>query len=99
MRVLRYSAILTGTAILLYGVDGLLSAPEIPHPSGVAYWLLGGVAAHDAVLAPAVFVLCWLAARRATPRVRTILAAALLVAGATTLVAAPILLHGRVAIR
>jgi hypothetical protein len=99
VRVLRYSAILTGIAILVYGVDGLLTAPEIPHLSGVGYWLLGGVAVHDGLLAPAVFALCWLAARRTTPRVRTLLAAVLLVAGATTLVAAPILLHGRVATR
>ncbi|MBW8804163.1 MAG: hypothetical protein JF587_09955 [Catenulisporales bacterium] len=99
MRVLRYSAILTGVAVLVYGVYGLLTAPEIPRLSGVAYWLLGGVALHDAVLAPAVFALCWLAARRTTPRVRAVLAAVLLVAGAVTLVAAPILLHGRVAIR
>src|SRR5206468_7966108 len=67
MRVLRYSAILTGVAVLVYGVYGLLTAPEIPRLSGVAYWLLGGVALHDAVLAPAVFALCWLAARRTTP--------------------------------
>lgn len=99
MKVLRYSAILTGVAILAYGVYGLLTAPQIPHLSGVAYWLLGGVAVHDAVLAPAVFAACWLAARRTTPRVRAVLAAVLLVAGATTLVAAPILFHGRVAIR
>lgn len=99
MKALRYATILAGTGIAVYGVVGLLTAPEIPRPANVAAWLLGGVVLHDVVLAPAVFVLCWLAARHTSPRMRRLLAAGLLVAGATTLVAAPILLHGRVAIR
>jgi hypothetical protein len=98
-KALRYTTILAGAAVAVYGVAGLLAAPEIRRPGAVATWLLGGVVLHDAVLAPAVFLLCWLAGRRTTPRVRRILAGTLLVAGAVTLVAAPILLHGRVAIR
>lgn len=99
MRVLRYTTILAGAAILLYGVIGLLKEPQIQHPGNVAAWLVGGVVLHDALLAPAVFALCWLAARYVTPRGRRVLGGLLLVAGATVLVAAPILLHGRVAIR
>ncbi|NUR60328.1 MAG: hypothetical protein HOV87_16955 [Catenulispora sp.] len=99
MRVLRFSAIAAGAAILLYGAVGLLTEPQIQQPGNVAAWLAGGVLLHDAVLAPAVFALCWLAARHTAPRSRRILAGVLLVAGATLLVAAPILLHGRVAIR
>ena len=99
MRVLRYSTILAGAAVLLYGAAGLLTEPQIRQPGNVAVWLAGGVLLHDAVLAPAVFALCWLAARRSTPRVRRVLAVVLLVAGATMLVAVPALLHGRVAIR
>ncbi|GAA1983228.1 hypothetical protein [Catenulispora subtropica] len=99
MKALRYTTILAGTGVALYGVVGLLTAPEVRRPADVTAWLLGGVVLHDAVLAPVVFALCWLAARTTSPRVRRALAAALLVAGATTLVAAPILLHGRVAIR
>jgi hypothetical protein len=99
MKALRYGAILAGAAMLLYGLVGLLTAPEIRHPGDVAAWLLGGVVVHDAVLAPVVFVLAWLAARRTSPRVRWILGAVLLTAGALALVAVPVLLHGRVAIR
>ncbi|NUP51038.1 MAG: hypothetical protein HOW97_27550 [Catenulispora sp.] len=99
MKVLRWTTILGGAAVAVYGAFGLLTAPEIRQPRQVGYWLLGGVVLHDLVLAPVVFVLCWAATRRTTPRVRRILAAALLVAGATTLVAAPVLLHGRVATR
>lgn len=99
MRILRYSAISAGAAILLYGAAGLLTEPQIQHPGNVAAWLAGGVLLHDAVLAPVVFALCWLAARRTTPRIRWILASVLLIAGATALVAAPIVLHGRVATR
>jgi hypothetical protein len=99
VRTLRYTAVLAGIGIALYGVAGLLTAPEIQRPQHVGYWLLGGVVLHDAVLAPVVFLLCWLAARHTTPRGRGLLAAVLLIAGALTLLAAPILLHGRVAIR
>jgi hypothetical protein len=99
MRVLRFTAILAGAAIMLYGIDGLLTSPQILHPENVARWMLGGVVLHDAVLAPVVFVLAWLATRWTPPRVRWILGALLLTGGALLLVAAPILLHGRVAIR
>jgi hypothetical protein len=99
MRVLRSSMILIGAAVLLYGVYGLLTAEEINQPLYVGEWLVGGVVLHDAVIAPAVFVLGWSAARTTTPRVRRVLAAVLVVAGTATLVAMPILLHGRVATR
>ena len=99
MKALRYSAIAAGTAVTAYGVVGLLTEPQIRHPGLVATWLLGGVALHDAVLAPAVFLLCWWSARHTGPRARRVLAAVLLVAGAVLLLAAPVLLHGRVAIR
>ena len=101
MRVLRTSMVLIGTAVLLFGVVGLLTSTEIAQPLYVGEWLVGGVALHDAVIAPFVFVLCWLAARvtKTRPRVRSVLAALLVVAGTATLVATPILLHGRVAIR
>ncbi|MEY9927439.1 hypothetical protein ABH926_002073 [Catenulispora sp. GP43] len=99
MRVLRFSTILLGAAVLVYGAAGLLTEPAIRHPGNVAAWLAGGVLLHDAVLAPAAFVLCWLAARHTGPRGRRVLAGVLLVAGATALVAVPVLLHGRVAIR
>lgn len=99
MRALRYSLVLTGTAVLLFGAYGLLTAREIDQPLSVGEWLAGGVLVHDAVIAPLVFALCWGVARTTTPRVRRVLAALLVVAGTATLVAMPILLHGRVAVR
>lgn len=99
MRVLRALTILVGASVLIYGLRGLLTSPQILHPVNVLRWGLAGVVLHDAVLAPAVFVLAWLATRWTPPRVRWVLGALLLTAGALVLVAAPILLHGRVAIR
>jgi hypothetical protein len=99
MRVLRPSLILVGAGILLFGVYGLLTAKEINQPLYVGEWLIGGVVLHDVVIAPLVFTMGWAAARTTTPRVRRALAAVLVVAGTTTLVAMPILLHGRVATR
>ena len=99
MRVLRWATVLAGAAMLLYGLHGLLTSPQILHPGNVLRWALTGVVVHDAVVAPAVFVLAWLVTRWTPPRVRWILGAVLHTAGALLLVAAPILLHGRVAIR
>jgi hypothetical protein len=93
--------ILIGTAVVLFGVVGLLTSTEIRQPLHVGEWLVGGVVLHDVVIAPFAFALCWLTARatRNRPRVRRALAAVLVVAGTATLVAMPILLHGRVAVR
>jgi hypothetical protein len=99
MRTLRVSTVLAGAAILFYGVYGLLTAPEIQDRQNVGEWLLGGVLLHDLVLAPIVFVLCRLAARLAPPKVRAGLAAALMIVGTLALIAAPLVFHGRVAIR
>jgi hypothetical protein len=100
-RTLRASTILVGAGVMVYGIQGLLTEKQIRQPVHVGEWLLGGVVLHDAVLAPVVFALCWFTTRltRNKPRTRRLLAAVLVIAGTATLVAAPILLHGKVATR
>jgi hypothetical protein len=99
MRVLRTTTVLAGAAILGYGAYGLLTAPEIADRQNVGEWLIGGVLLHDLVLAPFVFGLGWLATRFTGTKLRAGLAAALLITGTLVFVAAPLVLHGRVAIR
>jgi hypothetical protein len=99
MRILRITTVLAGVAILGYGAFGLITAPEIADRQNVGEWLIGGVVLHDLVLAPFVFGLCWLAARFTGTRLRAGLAAVLLITGTLLFVAAPLILHGRVAIR
>jgi hypothetical protein len=64
--------------------------------TSVGRWLLGGVLAHDAVIAPAVFVLGALIARWSPARVRQALAAILLIGGSVLIVGWPeVLRKGR----
>jgi hypothetical protein len=64
--------------------------------ASVGRWLLGGVLAHDAVIAPAVFVLGALIARWSRARVRQALAAILLIGGSVLVVGWPeVLRKGR----
>lgn len=96
---LRVAMILVGTGIVAFGAFGLLTDKNVSNRLNIGEWLAGGIVLHDAVLAPVVFVLCRLATRAGGPRTRWVLAAVLMIVGTATLVAAPILLHGRVAIR
>ena len=54
-------------------------------------WVVGGIVAHDGLLAPLVVVSGWPAAVRAPPAWRTPLLWALVVLGPLTLVAVPVL--------
>lgn len=82
-----------GVATSVYGVWGLLTERYIRMPSAVGEWLLGGLILHDAVLAPVVFVLCAIAYRVTSAKVRGRLAFLLLVGGSVSLVALPAILR------
>jgi hypothetical protein len=86
LRVLLGAA---GLAVLGYGAWGLLTMQHAAALESVGRWLVGGVLLHDAILAPAVFILCALAYRMTGPRLRRALAAILLVGGSVVLVALP----------
>ncbi|MEU4876499.1 hypothetical protein [Streptomyces sp. NPDC021608] len=92
---MRAARVLVGTAgVALMGVGGYLLA-DVRDPIGVLVWLGGAVLLHDLVVAPAVLLAGLVLVRR---RARGPVRGALLVAGALTAVALPVLLRpGRTA--
>lgn len=94
MTAAKAARILLGTAgvgMMAYGIVGFATAPEITARTEVGQWLLAGVIAHDALLAPTVFVLGAVAYRATGARLRGRLAALLLIGGSLLLISLPAL--------
>ncbi|MDX3386314.1 hypothetical protein PV682_33390 [Streptomyces niveiscabiei] len=92
MRTLRVTAGVAGVVLMGVGVSLLAEVRELPD---VLLWLGGAVVLHDAVVVPAVLLAGLLLVRGG---VRGPVRGALLVAGASTVVALPVLLRpGRTA--
>jgi outer membrane biosynthesis protein TonB len=82
-----------GLWVLSIGARGLLAGHPFASNAPVGRWLLGGVIVHDALIAPAVFVACAIAARFTGARMRRALAAILLIGGSVVIVGLPDLLR------
>lgn len=80
-----------GVLVAAYGAWLLLSREDLHRLVDVALWLGGGVLLHDAVLAPAVLVVSALAARVLPAAWRAPAVVVLVVLGAVTLLAVPVL--------
>jgi hypothetical protein len=52
-----------GTAVMAYGIVGLLGASAVTRPRNFATWFLGAGIVHDAVFAPLVVLVGWLTLR------------------------------------
>ncbi|GIL36498.1 hypothetical protein [Phycicoccus sp. DTK01] len=89
MRAARLALGALGLAALAWGL--LLVADLGPQVVDVLVWVVGGVLAHDAVLAPVVVGLGALLALVAPPWLRPPLVRLLVVLGPLTLVAVPVL--------
>ncbi|POX42478.1 hypothetical protein [Streptomyces sp. Ru72] len=87
MKVLRALAGTAGVALMGVGAFLLMDVRDL---AGVLVWLGGAVVLHDLVIAPAVLLIGLLLVRGAA---RGSVRGALLVAGATTMVALPVLLR------
>ena len=79
-----------GTAAVLYGCWGLLSAAERTRPPWAALWFGGGVALHDGLLVPLVLLLAAAVVRWVPLVARPVVQGALVVSGAVSLVALPL---------
>ncbi len=79
-----------GVALAAYG-GWLLLDESLGDLVGTAVWLGAGVVLHDFVLVPLTLGLCWLGMRVLPLRLRGPAAAGLLVLGALTLMAVPVL--------
>src|SRR6202022_2559049 len=82
-----------GLWVLSIGARGLLAGHPLAANEPVGKWLLNGVIVHDALIAPTVFVLCAVAYRLTSVRVRQALAAILLIGGSAVIVVLPDLLR------
>ncbi|MFE8993627.1 hypothetical protein ACFYMI_38580 [Streptomyces collinus] len=87
MKALRVTAGAAGLALMGVGVSLLMDVRDLP---GVLLWLGGAVVLHDVVIAPMVLLVGTALVRSG---VRGPVRAALLVAGALTTVALPVLLR------
>jgi hypothetical protein len=92
-RVVRPVLGALGVAVLGYGAFGLFTDPSIKNHASVEEWLIWGLVAHDAILAPVVFTLCAVAYRLTGVRWRGRLAALSLIGGSLVLIAVPALLR------
>ena len=82
-----------GLWVLSIGARGLLLGHPFAWNKPVGKWLLNGLLVHDALIAPTVFVLCAIAYRITSMRVRRALAAILLIGGSAVIIALPDLLR------
>lgn len=89
LRILLASA---GIAMLTYGAWGILHGAHETALESIGRWLLYGLLLHDAVLAPLVFSIGYVAYRITGPRLRRSLAAILLIAGSAVVITLPELL-------
>jgi hypothetical protein len=80
-----------GALAVAYGASLLLSRQDPDQVVNAAIWLASGVVLHDLVLAPVVLALVALGTRIAPAASRAPAAAALVVLGAVTLLAVPVL--------
>lgn len=81
----------TGAAMIVFGLVGLLRHADETAPGSWVVFFLGGLVAHDALLAPAVMLLGLLIGRAVPRRIRPVVQGTLLVAGALLVIAIPVL--------
>jgi hypothetical protein len=91
MRRWRIGLGVLGTLLIAYGLRGILTGGVATAPRDTARWLLGGVVAHDLLLAPLVAVAGWVIARTVPRTMRPAIQGGLFVAGVLVLVAIPVL--------
>jgi len=87
--LIRIAMVAFGVWVSSIGVRALLRGHPLAANAPVGRWLLGGVVAHDAVIAPTVFVLGAVVTRLAGARTRQALAAILLIGGSVLIVGLP----------
>jgi hypothetical protein len=79
-----------GLAALGYGIHGLLTAARATHPTQAARWLIGGVLAHDLIVAPVAALVGLALTRLVRAPYRAVVQGALLVSSAVLLSSLPL---------
>lgn len=81
-----------GWGIILFGLIGVLEEANRTNPAHFALWFVGSAIAHDALLAPAVFVTAVILGKVVPATVRPVVQMGLIVAGSVTIVSLPFVL-------
>jgi hypothetical protein len=81
-----------GVGLGLVGACAFITSVPARQWLGVGVWLGGGVAVHDALLAPASVVLGWLTVRRSPRRWRPLLRTSLLAVATVVVMALPLVM-------
>lgn len=81
-----------GWSVIAYGIFGTLRDAARTRPENFALWFLGSAVAHDALVAPLVFLVALALVRLVSPRIRPVIQAGLIVAGSVTVVSLPFVL-------
>jgi hypothetical protein len=89
-RTVRMVLVAGGVGVGLVGVYAFVTSVPVRQWIGVGVWLGGGVAVHDALLAPASVVLGWLVVRRSPQRWRPALRTGLLAVATVLVIALPL---------
>ena len=88
-RKIFWSSVAIGWTTIAFGVFGLFDNSARTHPDQWVRWFVGALIVHDFVVAPAVFVIGVLLARRVPGRYRGPVQGALIVTGMLVLISFP----------
>ena len=83
---------IAGWAVIGYGVAGLIRDASSTNPSRWVLWFLGAALVHDLLIAPMVFLIGSVLARRAPKKARALLQAGLIASALVLLSSIPVLL-------
>ncbi len=83
-------AVAVGWAVMAFGVVGALDNAADTHPRSLAIWLVGSLAVHDALIAPATFIVAGVLRRALAPPLRAVVQAALIVSAVIVIVSIPV---------
>lgn len=83
--------LIVGGGVLTFGVIGLMTNSAQTSPANMVKWVVGGLIAHDAIVAPAVVIASFLLARLLPAAIRGGIQATLAVCAVLVLMSYPVL--------
>jgi hypothetical protein len=91
MKWLRIILAVAGVAVAVYGILRLLFSLPLNLLLLLGLWLVAAVLIHHGVLSPAILAVGWLLRRLVPDRARTFVQAGLIMGGAVTVIALPLI--------
>jgi hypothetical protein len=85
-----WAAVAIGWALMAFGVVGAFDNAQDSHPRSLTIWIVGCLAVHDLLIAPAVFAIGGALRRALAPPIRAIVQGALIVSAVIVIVSIPV---------